>query len=164
MKKLLLSLIIAFALLFTFGTAETKAQDENGLFIQGGYDWLDGAVAGGVQIGYLRLSVGWFPTKMPGSNESVSGACWTATWEGSKWYESGYYLSIGQNSAGYRYQASYNGGAWTGDIIEPMTIIMFGYRAATYDGLYLKGGAGYGWCQYASSFTYGISLGYTFGM
>lgn len=163
MKKVLFSLFMAIAMLFAVNT-ETKAQQKSALFVQGGYDWLDGVVAGGVQFGHWKFSAGYFPTKMPGSGDPVSGVTWAITWEDGLWNQSGYYASIGMNSAGYRSEVSVNGGSWGSDIVEPMWIAMLGYRYGSWSGMFLKAGAGYGWCDLGSSFTYGISLGWAFGL
>ena len=159
MKKLLLSIVLAIGMLFAINV-ETQAQSAVG--IQGGYDWLEGNVALAAQSGHWGATVGPFFTKMPGSGESVTGFCWSINWNAGLYYESGLYTSIGMNSAGYRSEISYNGGAYTDGVVEPMWIWMLGYRYGS-DNLYLKGGAGYGWNEHAGSVAYGISVGWMFG-
>lgn len=156
MKKLILLLSVLFTLTFT-----SKAQ--YGIGVQGGYDWLEGNIAAAGQFGNIGLTLGQFYTTMPGSGDEVTGFCWSVSLNDGNWDQSGYYLSIGQNSAGYRYELSVNGGSWDSDIIEPMWIGMLGYKVVTYSGIFIKLGVGYGWCDYASAFTYGISLGWMFG-
>lgn len=159
MKKLLLVLAMTFTMLFAVNT-ETEAQ--SALYVQGGYSWLEGVVSVGGQVGYWGGMIGYFPAKMPGDGTTVAGICWDITWYNSKWYESGMYASIGMNSAGYRYQASYNGGSWTDNVVEPMWIGMLGYKYGS-DLLYLKGGVGYGWNSHATAFTYEITIGFAIG-
>jgi hypothetical protein len=153
---LIFSMIISMMLVIQ----ETKAQDA--LFVQGGYDWLDGIVTVGVQKNYIRLSAGVFPTKYPASKTPVTGFCWTATLDGAKWDESGYYVSIGQNSVGHRQEVRYGGGDWIKSS-KPMWIAMIGYRL-TVDNVYFKMGGGYGWSSGGGNgaWTYGLGLGYSF--
>lgn len=134
-----------------------------GIGVQGGYDWLEGNVALAGQIGNWGGTLGTYHTTMPGSGDGVTGACWSISWNDEIWDESGYYASIGMNSAGYREETSYNGGAWQSDVVEPMWIAMLGYKYMTYSGLYAKTAVGYGWCDFGSSFTYGISVGFMIG-
>ena len=148
------------AISLIFATQQTNAQ--TAVFIQGGYDWLDGVAAVGVQTGYWKASVGYFPTKYVGSGDPIAGITWAISWEAARWYESGYYVSIGQNSVGYRSEMSYGGSSWTDKTVSPMWIAMIGYKAAV-DNIYFKAGVGYGWCSYANAFTYGLGLGYSFG-
>ena len=159
MKKLVLTFLMAIGLLFAINT-ETNAQSAIG--VQGGYDWLEGNVALVGQTGHFGGTLGTFFAKMPGSGDPVTGLCWSVSYNTGMYYESGYYTSIGMNSVGYRAEYSYNGGAWTDDVVEPMWIWMLGYRYGS-DNLYLKGGAGYGWNEHAGSVTWGISLGWMFG-
>jgi len=154
MKKLFLSLAMVVALLFAVN-GESKAQ--TALYVQGGYSWLEGVISGGGQIGHLGVMAGWFPAKMPLSGEQVSGVCWDITYYDGLYYQSGYYASIGMNSAGYRYEDSrgYNS-------VVPMWIAMLGYKYGS-DNLYTKVGLGYGWCDQGSAFTYEITLGLALG-
>ena len=75
---------------------------------------------------------------MPGSGERVSSFSAAITWYGkdnefldnhSGALGACYYASLGVASAGYRSQNSYNGGAWTDDVVEPMTIVMGGVKS-----------------------------------
>lgn len=160
MKKVLLSIVMTLALLFATNI-NTNAQIAGN--VQGGYSWLNGVVGAELLLGHIGVSTGYFPAKMPGSGESIASISWAVTYYGGLWDESGYYGSIGMASAGYRAQTSYNGGAYGSDVVAPMWIAMVGYKYGSYSGFNLKGGVGYGWCEYAGVFTWEITLGFAFG-
>lgn len=109
--------------------------------------------------------MGWMPTSMPGSGDAVTSISWFVTYQDAVFQESsGYYVSIGSASAGYRYEVSYNGGSWTDDVVANMWIGMIGYKYNWYSGLNMKAGLGYGWCEYAGVFTWEVSVGWQFGL
>jgi len=160
-----------------FATNETKAQDlipgykdikpspPVSLGFNAGYSWLQGVIGAELEYGNWAVGGGYYPAKMPGSGESVASISWFVTYQSAVFQKSsGYYASIGMASAGYRYQESWNGGSWGNDIIAPMWIGMIGYKYNWYSGLNLKGGVGYGWCEYAGVFTWEVTLGYKFGL
>lgn len=128
---------------------------------QVGYSWSYGVVGAELQFNHFAFAGGYFPTKMPGSGEplsSFSGAI--IYYSGNQGYSTyGYYTSIAYASAGYRYEESYNGGAWTGNIIEPMTIVNGGVYGAS-NSIIFKAGVGYGWCEYGGAFTFEVTMGY----
>jgi hypothetical protein len=160
MKKLFSSIIVIFVLLFATNL-ETKAQGS--ILLQGGWSWSEGVVAAGVQFGGISLMGGYMPAKMPGDGGTVSGGVFNVKW-GPEWDESGYYVSYAYNSVGYRSQVSYNGGSWTDNYVEGMHILSLGYKVGTYSGMYLAADVGYGWCGAGSGMSYGIVLGYAFGL
>lgn len=154
MKKLLV--LITFILAFSvFAHSQSM-----GFTVQGGYSWLNGLVGAEYQVGSIALSGGWFPTKMPGSDERISSFSGALTFYGGKWTRSSYYISGGVASAGYRSEVSYNGGAWTDRVVEPMYIVMLGYKG-TFENVHCKFGLGYGWCDYAGVATWELTLGWT---
>jgi hypothetical protein len=162
MKKLFLSLAMAFALLFAVNT-ESKAQVSLG--INTGYSWLSGVVGGELDAGHWGVGVGWMPTSMPGSGESLTSISWFVTYSDAIFKESsGYYVTVGQALKGYREEYSYNGGSYGDGITAAMWIGMVGYKYNWYSGLNLKGGVGYGWCEYAGSVAWECTLGYQFGL
>ena len=157
MKKIVLLLSLMFAL--SIGTFAQGA-----FTVQGGYSWTMGMVGGEYQYNHFAVGAGYLPTSMPGSGEAVSSFSAYFALTGYDYDESGFYASLGFASAGYRYQASYNGGYWTDDIVSPMVIANLGYKLQWYSGLNLKGEVGYGWCEYAGTVTYGLTVGWTFGL
>lgn len=157
MKKILTLLVVIFA--FT-----TLSFSQSAFTVQGGYSWLNGVVGAEYQMGHIAISAGYYPAKMPGSGDPIASFSGAVTWYDGLWSESGYYASIGFASAGYRHETSYNGGAWGSDIVSPMTIGMIGYKYGSYTGYNMKLGFGYGWCDQASTFTWELTIGYSFGM
>lgn len=156
MKKILFTLIVLLTITIS-GFAQSA------LTVQGGYSWSNGLIGAEFQMGRLAVSAGYFPTKMPGSGESLSSFSGNFLLYGGDWDESSYYASIGVASAGYRSQNSYNGGAWTDDVVSPMTIVMVGYKGAI-GNLNSKIGFGYGWCDYGNSWTWELTLGWAIPM
>jgi len=157
MKKILTLLFAIFA--FT-----ALSYGQSAFTVQGGYSWTMGMVGAEYQIGHAAVGAGYMPTSMPGSGESLSSYSAYFAWTGYDYDESGYYISLGFASAGYRYQASYNGGAWTDGVVLPMGIVNIGYKLQWYSGLNIKGEVGYGWCSEAGVFTWGLTAGWTFGI
>jgi len=161
MKKLFLSLAMIVALLFAVNT-ESKAQVSFG--INAGYSWLSGVVGAELDVGHWGFGAGWMPTQMPGSGTSINSISWFVTYTDGLFKESsGYYVSIGSASQGYRSETSYNGGSWTDGVTNPMWIGMIGYKYNWYSGLNMKAGGGIGWCEYATVFTWEWTIGYSFG-
>lgn len=161
MKKLLLGLITLTLLFAT--NIESKAQVSLG--INTGYSWLTGVVGGELEVGHFTGGFGYMPTSMPGSGDPITSISWFISYQDAVFQESsGYYVSFGQAMKGYRAQTSYNGGAYGDDLTAPMFIGMIGYKYNWYSGLNLKGGVGYGWCEYAGVFAWEITLGYKFGL
>lgn len=155
MKKIFSIFIMLFAI-----TTLNFAQPSGGaLNVQGGYSWSNGVIGAELQAGHLAFSLGYFPTKMPGSNEPLSSISGNFTWYGGNWNESSYYASVGVASAGYRSQMNYNNGGWSNDVVSPMTIFMIGYKGCV-DNLNMKIGGGYGWCDYANSWTFELTVGW----
>jgi len=157
MKKLLLSFIALFAI-------ATLSFSQSAFTVQGGYSWTMGMIGAEYQLGQSAIGTGWMPTTMPGSGESLNSFSAYYAWTGYEYDESGYYLSLGFASAGYRSQVNYNSGGWTDDVVAPMGIVNLGYKAQWYSGLNLKGEVGFGWCEHAKVFTYGLTVGWTLGM
>ena len=157
MKKLILLFSLIFAL-----SISTFAQQA--FTVQGGYSWTMGMVGAEYQINHIAVGAGYMSTTMPGSGDPLSSFSAYFALTGYEWDESGFYASLGFASKGYRYQASYNGGSWTDDIVSPMGIVNLGYKLQWYSGLNLKGEVGYGWCQYAGVVTYGLTVGWSFGL
>ena len=160
MKKILLTVIVLFAI-----TTFSFAQPSGGaLNIQGGYSWTNGLIGAEFQAGHLAVSAGWFPTKMPGSDEKLSSFSANFLVYGGNWDESSYYASIGVASAGFRSQNRYNGGSWTNDNVSPMTIVMVGYKYGDWSGLNMKAGVGYGWCDLGNAWTWELTIGWAIPM
>lgn len=155
MKKILLSLVVVFSMLFAT-TVETKAQSS--LYVQGGWSWSEGVAAVGYSWTGLSTSLGLMVAPMPGSGDAVSGLVWNIKFAPA-WYESGYYLGYSYNSVGYRSQMDYGSG-WTDDYVAGMHIVSIGYKVGT-DTWYLAGDFGYGWAPgIASGVSYGIVIGF----
>jgi len=162
MKKLLLSLVMALSLLLVTNI-DTQAQLSLG--VNAGYSWLTGMVGPELEVGHWSVGMGYMPTSMPGSGEPLTSISWFVTYQTAVFQESsGYYVGLGSASAGYRSEYSYNGGSWTDGTVANMWIAMVGYKYNWYSGLNLKGGVGYGWCEYAGVFTWEVTLGYKFGL
>ena len=158
MKKIL-TLIVAIFAFATFGHAQDAA-----FTVQGGYSWTMGMVGVEYQYNYLAVGAGVMPTTMPGSGDPLTSFSAYAAWTNYKPDESGLYASIGFASNGYRAETSYNGGSWGSDVTSPMGIVNLGYKVQWYSGLNIKGEVGFGWCEYAKVFTYGLTAGWTFGI
>lgn len=157
MKKILLTFIAIFAItIFSYG--------QGAFTVQGGYSWTMGMAGIEYQIGHSAIGGGWMSTTMPGSGESLNSFSAYYAWTGYKYNQSGYYLSLGFASAGYRSQMNYNYSGWTDDVVEAMGIVNIGYKIQFYSGLNIKGEVGLGWCEHAKVFTYGLTAGWTFGM
>lgn len=141
------------------------AQHNAGFTIQGGYSWTMGMVGGAFQYGILEFGGGVMPAKMPGSGNEImsySGYFAVTNFEPNG---SGYYISFGVASAGYRHEVSYGSGPWINGIVAPVGIIMLGYQSNLFYNLNLRGEVGYGFCKYSKAvFTYGITLGWTFDL
>lgn len=162
MKKILVLLSLMFALSIT-------AYSQTDFSIWGGYSWTSTGVVGAeAQFGNIGISGGYYPAKMPGSGERISSFSAAVTWYGknnefldnhSGALGACYYGSVGIASAGYRHQTSYNSGAWTDDVVAPMTILMFGVKSYASKWQF-KIGAGYGFCSYGDAFTWEIGIGY----
>jgi len=154
MRKILLMICLTTALMLPL---TLNAQTPIALNLHGGYSWLNGVVGGEIQFGRLGISGGWMPTRMPLSGDPISSIGIGGTLYSSRAGELGYsgYVSMGVTSQGYQYEDS-----WGGEATEPVTIIMTGLK---YDsgGFYMKGGVGYGWCDYAESWTGEILIGFT---
>jgi len=156
MKKLLSAILISMALLFAVNM-ETQAQSS--LYVQGGWSWSEGVGTVGFSYNNISTSIGYMPAPMPGSGEWVNGVVWNIKFA-PKWYESGYYVGYSYNSVGYRYQESYNGGAWENDYVAGMHILSIGYKIGN-EKWYLAGDVGYGWApSIASGMSYGVVLGF----
>ena len=162
MKKFLVLLSLMLTMSIT-------AFSQTDFSVWGGYSWLNGVVGAEAQFGNVGFSAGYFPTKMPGSGESISSFSAAVTYylrnneyldshsgtEGACWYG-----SFGVASAGYRSEVSYNGGAWTNDYIEPVYIGMVGVKSY-YQKWQFKLGCGYGFYGSGSNvFTWEIGLSY----
>lgn len=161
MKKIL----VLFSLMFAMSISAFSQTDFSlGL----GYSWLQGVVNAEAQFGHWGIGAGYFPAKMPGSGDPVPSFSGALTFYGKDneflnnhngALGACYYASVGIASAGYRYQESYNGGAWGNDIVEPMTIVMGGVKS--YAGNFsFKLGLGYGFSPIANAFTWEVGLQY----
>jgi len=161
MKKIFITLLAFIAI-------SISAYSQTDFSLWGGYSWLNGVVGAEAQYGNFAISGGYFPAKMPGSGERISSFSAAITFYGknneflnnhSGALGACYYGSIGFASAGYRAQTSYNGGSWTDDIVEPMTIAMVGVKSYASKWQF-KLGLGYGWSSIANSWTWEVGLGY----
>ena len=161
MKNFLVLLTLMFAMSIT-------AFSQTDFSLWGGYSWLNGVVGAEAQFGNVGISAGYFPAKMPGSGESVASFSGAVTLYGknNKYLDSHsgaqgacWYGSFGVASAGYRYQASYNSGAWTDDYIEPVYIGMVGVKSY-HQKWSFKLGCGYGFYSGGNTFTWEVGFGY----
>ena len=151
-----------FVAIFAFATisySQTKA-----FTVQGGYSWTMGMVGVAYQHNYLEIGAGVMPSTMPGSGDAITSYSAFLAWTNYKPTESGYYASIGYASQGYRSEMNYGNTGWTDGFTAPMAIVNAGYKVQWYSGFNIKGEVGYGWCEYAGVFTYGLTAGWTFGM
>ena len=155
MKKIL-TLLVAIFTFVAFAQAQTQA-----ITVQGGYSWTMGMAGIAYQYNFLEVGAGVMPSTMPGSGAAITSFSAYLAWTDYKPYESGFYLSLGFASKGYRSQYSYNGGSWTDDFTAPLGIVNLGYKWRLWSGLNLKGEVGYGFCEYANVVTYGFTAGWT---
>lgn len=168
MKTKIKTLLLTMTLFLTLSLGAFSQSYPTDVSLWGGYSWLNGVVGGEAQFGNFSVSAGYFPAKMPGDKTPVTSISWAVTYYGAsnKTLNEGfgagqacYYASIGSASAGYRYQASYGGGSWTDDIVEPMWIAMVGVKSYV-NKWQFKVGGGYGWCDYANAFAWEVGLSY----
>lgn len=149
--------MLMFSLTF-FTTHEANAQLEDtksAFTVQGGYSWLNGVVGAEIQLYKIGFSGGYFPAKMPLTNDPISSFSFGISYY-PRAFDDGIYLSWGLAGAGYRYETT------NGDSdVKPMNIVMAGYRFWA-GSLSMKGGAGYGWCSESNTFTGELTLGYSF--
>lgn len=173
MKRLFLSLAMVTVLLFAMN-GEMAAQYEpyNGTPIDfsawAGYSWTSTGVLGAeLQLGFIGISAGWTPTSYPGSGENTSSFSSSISIQGkTNDYMNNhngaegacFYGSFGVASKGYRRQNDYGSG-WGDNYSAPMMIVMGGVKSYA-NKWGFKVGAGYGWCDEASSFAWEIGLGY----
>lgn len=157
MKKLVLFLSLIFAL-------SISSFAQQAFTVQGGYSWTMGMVGVAYQYNYLEVGAGVMPTTMPGSGDATTSFSAYLAWTDYKPDNSGLYASIGFASQGYRSQYNYNSTGWTDDFTAPMGIVNLGYKLQWFSGFNIKGEVGYGWCEYAKVFTWGATLGWTFGL
>ena len=128
----------------------------------GGYSWINGLVGVEAQYGHFGIGAGYFPTKMPDSNENVPSFGGSVTYyienktlnPYTDFIDFDFYGSIGVASAAYKYQNTLSE-----DVIVPMTYGMLGFKGYR-NKLYFKAGYGYGWCKEYSSFTFEVGIGY----
>lgn len=154
MKKLLTTFVSIMLFLSLTINAQTESPSSNwAISAQGGYSWINGVVGGDLQIGNFGFALGWYPARMPLSGEQVNSIGYNFTYYTDMYDRTSYYVSIGQASAGYRYENS-----WGSENIIPMTICMVGMKSGS-DNFYWKIGAGYGWCDLAQSWTGEITVG-----
>ena len=132
------------------------------VIFQVGDDFLEGNVTVGMQYKYFKGTFGLNPTTMPHSGDLVGGWCWAVTLESSKVMDSGFYLSLGRNTAGWKDEERISGNMYINKSIEPMWGSMVGYRLIETSGFYLKNGIGWAWCEYGNNFIYGMAAGWTF--
>ena len=156
MKKLLAILVLLLTLSSsTFAQySEAPQVDPFAINVHGGYSWLDGVLGLDMQYNHWGLSGGWMPNHTPLYGTSVPSWSIAGTAYSGYWYENSLYLSIGVASTGYVVEDSYYGYE-----TYPMSIVMGGYKWAGQN-LYMKLGVGYGWCEYAGTWTGEITIGY----
>lgn len=162
MKKFLLLFTFIFTITFTsFG------QTPLDISLWGGYSWLNGVFGVEAQFGQIGISGGWYPAKMPYSNDPISSFSGAITIYGknNKYlddhygsFSACYYGSFGIASAGYRYE-SYSGSSIYDTMVQPMYIVIGGVKSYV-DRWQFKLGMGYGWCDQAGVFTWEIGLSY----
>lgn len=135
-------------------TDNTSHKSPFAFSVHGGYSWLDGVIGADFQSGLLGISGGWMPTTMPISGTRInSTGIALSLYSNPPTESSAFYLSIGVNSHGYRYEDSF-GNAQS----KSMAIVMGGWKYNV-NMLYLKMGSGYGWCDEAGVWTAEITLG-----
>jgi len=162
MKKLFTVVCLMVALMLasinlnaqTEQSAQPSYQTPYSVSVHGGYSWLNGVVGGEFQYGHFAVGGGWMPNKYPLSGNKISSGCFAGTYyTGTPLDETTF--SGGVSTAGYLEEDSYGN-----QFAMPTYIVMAGskYNAG---GVYLKGGVGYGWCEYLGSFTFELTLGLT---
>jgi len=162
MKKFITILTMFVLLLFS---SNIKSQTQ-ALTVQGGYSWTMGIVGVEYQFNYLAIGAGVMPSTMPMSGDPITSLSAYLAWTNYRPDESGFYLSLGYASQGYRYEESSWGyyGTYSDSFTNPMGIVNLGYKWQFWSGLNLKGEVGYGFCEYSKVWTYGITAGWTFGL
>ena len=158
MKKIL----TLFFTIFAF-TAVSFSQTQ-AFTVQGGYSWTLGMVGVAYQFDFIEVGAGIMPSTMPGSGDAITSFSAFAALVNYDYNNSGIYTSLGFASQGYRSEMQYNGGSWTDGFTAPMGIVNVGYKLQIYYGLNIKGEIGFGFCEYAKVFTYGITAGWTFSL
>jgi len=135
MKKILLTLVLAFSMLFAF-TSETKAQ--GALTINAGYSWTNGMIGVEAQGPHWALGAGYLSAKWPLTGDPISSISGHITWYDSPYNYSGYYATFAYIGNGYRYEDSY-GSRYS----SAMTGLIIGYKISFGD-FGIKGGLGWG--------------------
>jgi hypothetical protein len=161
MKKIVFFISLAIIMLFAIPT-QSQAQGQYGIGINGGYSWLNGIIGAEVFANKLSLSVGYMPTSMPLSGESVSSISWAVTWYSKPWTDNSWYMSYGMAMSGYREEVSYTiSSDFHESTILPLNILMAGWRFTGKTGNWnLKVGLGLGWRPEWTEFTGEITFGY----
>ena len=148
MKKVITLLIAIFAFV-TLSFAQKSS-----ITVQTGYSLSTGLVGVEYQFGKVGVAAGWMPLRIPESHEIISSFSAAITAYNCSWNESGWYASAAFASAAYRSE----------DIVSPIIILTGGYKHQISSGLSIKGGIGYGWCEYAAFPSLEISGRWTFGL
>lgn len=148
MKKILLLLVA----IFTF-TILSFAQ-KSSITVQTGYSYSTGLLGVEYQLGKIGIAAGWIPLRMPESHEFISSFSAAITAYNCDWNESGWYASAAFASKAYRSE----------EIVSPMTILSLGYKQHMGSGLSIKGGVGYGWCQYGAYPSLEATARWSFGL
>lgn len=151
MKKLLLSIIVLFAI-----TASSMAQSSSFL-ARGGYSWLNGMVGAEYQVNRLGFGLGWMPNTKPASGEKVTSITYNVTFYGGEWDESAFYISAGGATNGFQ-RETYSSNGYYDYETSAGFILTGGYKFA-WEALDLKVGGGWGWGLQQSVGTLEATLG-----
>ena len=146
MKKILTLLIAIFV--FTILSFAQKSS----ITVQTGYSLSTGLLGTEYQFGKISVAAGWIPLRTPEPHKTISSFSAAITAYGCDWNESGWYGSAAFASAAYRSE----------DIVSEMMILSLGYKQHMWSAFSLKGGVGYGWCQYAAYPSLEITVRWTF--
>ena len=148
MKKIL----TIFIIIFTFATLSFA--QKSSITVQTGYSLSTGLLGAEYQFGKVSIAAGWMPLRTPETHEIISSFSAAITAYGCDWNESGWYGSAAFASAAYR----------TEDIVSPMMILSLGYKQHLWSAFSVKGGVGYGWCEYAAFPSLEVTARWTFGL
>ncbi|MFW6246773.1 MAG: hypothetical protein ACOC22_01160 [bacterium] len=144
--------LLTVLLLVVLFSHQSKGQ---AIYLNGGYSWTKGVVGVEYKSGYWGFGLGYMPTKMPMSGNSVTSVSAAITFytveQGD--FDNGWYATLASTSAGYRMEDSFGE-----SVVKPMTIVTVGYLFDI-DNFYLTGGGGFGIYSGGTTPTYEITLG-----
>ena len=156
MKRFILILIVLLSFINVKAQySQAPATPPFSFNLHGGYSWLDGVIGADFQYNHWGINGGYMPNSSPITGQSVPSWGIAGTWYSGHYYEDSFYMSLGVASTGYIEEDGF------GYIeTQPMTIFMGGWKFAG-PKMYVKLGVGYGWNEYAGTWTGEAILGYS---